>query len=84
VEWSRVPARSRLNAAIAVARANCGGPQPARPRSEAAVVPVVAAPPAAGGTFDLRLRGAAAQNARPSTIYVTSDKGGVAGPFTVG
>jgi hypothetical protein len=46
--------------------------------------PVVAAPPAAGGTFDLRLRGAAAQNARPSTIYVTSDKGGVAGPFTVG
>jgi hypothetical protein len=46
--------------------------------------PVVAAPPAAGGTFDIRLRGAAAQSTRPSTVYVTSDKGGVAGPFTVG
>jgi hypothetical protein len=45
---------------------------------------VVAAPPAAGGAFDFRLRGAAAQNSRPSTIYVTSDRGGVAGPFTVG
>ncbi|HEY0345054.1 MAG TPA: fibronectin type III domain-containing protein [Solirubrobacteraceae bacterium] len=45
---------------------------------------VVAAPPAAGGTFDLRLRGAAAQSTRPSTVYVTSDKGGVDGPFTVG
>jgi hypothetical protein len=49
-----------------------------------ATAPVVAAPPAAGGTFDFRLRGAAAQNTRPSTVYVTSDKGGVAGPFTVG
>ena len=44
---------------------------------------VVAAPPAAGGAFDLRLRGAAAQAARPASIYITSDKGGVAGPFTV-
>ncbi|HEV7884678.1 MAG TPA: fibronectin type III domain-containing protein, partial [Solirubrobacteraceae bacterium] len=46
--------------------------------------PVDAAPPAAAGTFDVRLRGAAAQNTRPSTVYVTSDRGGVAGPFTVG
>jgi hypothetical protein len=55
---------------------------PTRPRCRCA--PVVAAPPAAGGTFDFRLRGAAAQDARPSTVYVTSDKGRVAGPFTVG
>jgi hypothetical protein len=46
--------------------------------------PVVAAPPAAGGAFDLRLRNGAVPGTRPSTIYITSDKGGVAGPFTVG
>jgi hypothetical protein len=46
--------------------------------------PVVAAPPAAGGAFDVRLRNGAAPATRPATVYVTSDKGGVAGPFTVG
>jgi hypothetical protein len=44
--------------------------------------PVVAAPPAAGGAFDFRLRNGAAPTQRPAAIYVTSDKGGVAGPFT--
>jgi hypothetical protein len=44
--------------------------------------PVVAAPPAAGGAFDFRLRNGQAPATRPSVIYVTSDKGGVAGPFT--
>ena len=43
---------------------------------------VVAAPPAAGGAFDFRLRNGAAPTQRPSSIYVTSDKGDVAGPFT--
>lgn len=39
--------------------------------------------PAATGTYDIRLRNGAAPATRPPTIYVTSDKGAVAGPFTV-
>ena len=39
--------------------------------------------PATTGTYDIRLRNGAAPATRPPTIYVTSDKGAVAGPFTV-
>ncbi|MEV6637280.1 chitobiase/beta-hexosaminidase C-terminal domain-containing protein [Actinoplanes sp. NPDC051470] len=44
---------------------------------------VVAAPPLAGGTFDVRLRNGAAPAARPATIWIESNRGGIAGPFTV-
>ncbi len=39
--------------------------------------------PATTGPYDIRLRNGAAPATRPPTIYVTSDKGAVAGPFTV-
>ncbi|MEV4642036.1 fibronectin type III domain-containing protein [Actinoplanes sp. NPDC049548] len=42
-----------------------------------------AAPPLIGGEYDLRLRNAAAPATRPTVIYIESDQGGVAGPFTV-
>jgi hypothetical protein len=45
---------------------------------------VTAAPaPAIGGVYDLRFRDAAAPATRPATIYVVSELGGKAGPFTV-
>jgi hypothetical protein len=42
-----------------------------------------AAPPATGGDYAVRTRGAAAGTANPGRVYVKSSKGGVAGPFTV-
>jgi hypothetical protein len=42
--------------------------------------PLTSAAPAAGSTYDLRLR---APIANPKQIYVKSSKGGVAGPFNV-
>ena len=44
---------------------------------------VAAAPPATGGEYDFRLRNGAAPATNPGSIYVESDGGGVAGPFTV-
>lgn len=44
---------------------------------------VAAAAPATGGSYDLRFRSTAAPTKNPGTIYVTSDKKGTAGPFTV-
>lgn len=45
---------------------------------------VTAAPaPATGGAYELRLRDGAAPATRPATIYVVSNRGGVAGPFSV-
>lgn len=44
---------------------------------------VVAAPPLVGGTFEVRLRNGAAPAARPATIWIESNRGGIAGPFTV-
>lgn len=41
-----------------------------------------AAPPAIGG-FDLRLRNGAAPAVNPTIIYIESNQGGTAGPFTV-
>ena len=38
---------------------------------------------ATGGAYELRLRDGAAPATRPATIYVVSNRGGVAGPFTV-
>jgi hypothetical protein len=44
---------------------------------------VPAAPPATGGTYDIRLRNGNAPATNPGKIYVESDSGGVAGPFVV-
>ena len=44
---------------------------------------VPAAPPATGGTYDIRLRNANAPATNPGKVYVESDSGGVAGPFVV-
>jgi len=41
------------------------------------------ATPGANGTYDIRVRNAAAPAANPGRIYVVSENGGVAGPFTV-
>jgi hypothetical protein len=50
--------------------------------SRGQVEPPVA--PATLGTYDIRVRNAAAPAANPGKIYVVSENGGVAGPFTVG
>jgi hypothetical protein len=42
-----------------------------------------AAPPATGGDYDIRLRNGAAPPTNPGQIWVTSNGGGVAGPFAV-
>jgi hypothetical protein len=47
----------------------------------AEVVPAVA--PETGGEYDIRMRDGNAPPANPGKIYVESDGGGVAGPFTV-
>jgi hypothetical protein len=47
------------------------------------VAVTAAAPPAIGGTFDARLRNGAAPATRPVTVYIESNQGGTAGPFTV-
>jgi hypothetical protein len=39
--------------------------------------------PATNGTYDIRARNAAAPAVNPGKIYVVSENGGVAGPFTV-
>jgi hypothetical protein len=39
--------------------------------------------PAINGTYDIRARNAAAPATNPGKIYVVSENGGVAGPFTV-
>jgi hypothetical protein len=44
---------------------------------------VVAAAPPGIGDFDLRLRNGAAPAASPGIIYIESNQGGTAGPFTV-
>jgi hypothetical protein len=44
---------------------------------------IVAAAPPATGAFDVRLRNAAAPATRPTVIWIESNQGGVAGPFTV-
>jgi hypothetical protein len=45
--------------------------------------PVVAAAPPGIGDYDVRLRNAAAPATRPNVIYIESNQGGTAGPFTV-
>jgi hypothetical protein len=52
-----------------------------RSLGSAEVVPAVA--PATGGEYDIRMRDGNAPPANPGKIYVESDGGGVAGPFTV-
>jgi hypothetical protein len=52
-----------------------------RSLGSAQVVPAVA--PATGGEYDIRMRDANAPATNPGKIYVESDSGGVAGPFTV-
>lgn len=42
-----------------------------------------AAAPATGGEYELRLRNAAAPATRPTVIWIQSNQGGTAGPFTV-
>jgi hypothetical protein len=54
---------------------------PTAPAIATATVTAAAAPQA-GGVFDLRARNGAAPATRPATIYVTSNKGGTAGPFS--
>jgi hypothetical protein len=54
-----------------------------RTRSLGTAQTVPAAPPATGGTYDIRLRNANAPATNPGKIYVESDSGGVAGPFVV-
>jgi hypothetical protein len=39
--------------------------------------------PETGGEYDIRMRDGNAPPANPGKIYVESDGGGVAGPFTV-
>jgi hypothetical protein len=47
------------------------------------VAQVVAAAPPGIGEYDVRLRNAAAPAVRPNVIYIESNQGGTAGPFTV-
>jgi hypothetical protein len=54
-----------------------------RTRSLGTAQTVPAAPPATGGTYDIRLRNANAPATNPGKIFVESDSGGVAGPFVV-
>jgi hypothetical protein len=49
----------------------------------ASALVTAAAPPATGGDYDIRVRNGAAPATNPGTIWVTSNGGGVAGPFTV-
>ena len=44
---------------------------------------ITAAAPPGIGEFDVRLRNAAAPATRPNVIYIESNQGGTAGPFTV-
>jgi hypothetical protein len=54
-----------------------------RTRSLGTAQIVPAAAPATGGEYDIRLRNGAAPATNPGRIFVESDSGGVAGPFTV-
>jgi len=45
--------------------------------------PITAAAPPGIGDFDVRLRNGTAPATRPTVIYIESNQGGVAGPFTV-
>ena len=57
------------------------GTKTGRSRSRGQVEPPVA--PATNGTYDIRARNGNAPATNPGKIYVTSENGGVAGPFTV-
>jgi hypothetical protein len=54
-----------------------------RSRSLGSATVTAAAAPAVGGEYDIRLRNGAAPATNPGRIYVESNGGGVAGPFTV-
>jgi hypothetical protein len=47
-------------------------------------VQVVAAAPGPGGTWSIRLRNKAAPAANPGSVWIASNNGGTAGPFTLG
>jgi hypothetical protein len=66
---------TRVGATITIHAGSLGGPVLGR-------VPVTAAPPAAGGTWTLRLRNSQVP-ATKQPIWIESDQGGIAGPFTL-
>ena len=71
-----------VGALLDVRNANAAGTGPGTTvLARGQVEPPVA--PATNGTFDIRARNAAAPPANPGKVFVVSDGGGVAGPFTV-
>jgi hypothetical protein len=79
----RVTGTGSLVGAIVTVRPALASGAIDRTRSLGTTQTVPAAPPATGGTFDIRLRNANAPATNPGKIYVESDSGGVAGPFVV-
>jgi fibronectin type III domain protein/Fn3 domain-containing protein len=79
----RVTGTGSLVGAIVIVRPATSTGAIDRTRSLGTAQLVPAAPPAVGGTFDIRLRNANAPATNPGKIYVESDSGGVAGPFVV-
>jgi hypothetical protein len=73
---------SAVGALLEVRNANAAGTGPGTTvLARGQVEPPVA--PATVGTYDIRARNAAAPSTNPGKIFVVSDGGGVAGPFTV-
>jgi hypothetical protein len=68
---------SAVGAFLEVHSGTATGPIIARGQVEPPVAP------ATNGTYDIRVRNANAPASNPGKIYVTSENGGVAGPFTV-
>jgi hypothetical protein len=79
----RVKGTGNLVGAIVTIRPATAAGAIDRTRSLGTAQIVPAAAPATGGEYDIRLRNAAAPATNPGRIFVESDSGGVAGPFTV-
>jgi hypothetical protein len=79
----RVQGTGTLVGAIVTIRpaTSAGAIDRTRSLGTAQITPPVA--PAVNGDYDIRLRNAAAPATNPGRIFVESDSGGVAGPFTV-
>jgi hypothetical protein len=79
----RVTGTGSLVGAIVTVRPATAAGAIDRTKSLGTAQTVPAAPPATGGTYDIRLRNANAPATNPGKIFVESDSGGVAGPFVV-
>ena len=79
----RVTGTGSLVGAIVTVRPALANGTIDRTKSLGTAQTVPAAPPATGGTYDIRLRNANAPATNPGKIFVESDSNGVAGPFVV-